>query len=165
MVCSLAKQGNGQSVGIVPAWARRAYLARGWPVISAVPHLFRYGRKPCRVLSRRPHATRAGQKWQALKPKLQGRTEMKLLKRDRALLERILRQLEQAERFIMRQDVLICTRQKTATTTQDYVNKEGDVCCKTEKTYGSHLCQLFEATHNLRCGLGLTTNSPTTKEN
>ena len=90
---------------------------------------------------------------------------MKLLKRDRASLERILRQLEQAEQYIMRQDVLICQRQKTATTTLDYVNKKGDVCCNVQKMYGSHLCQLFEAIHNLRCGLGLTVNSLATKEN
>ena len=78
---------------------------------------------------------------------------MKLLKRDRALLETVLGQLERAAKFIVSDDTLVCRKKRVATTTLDFTNQQGVTCQEIDKYIGSELCLFFTAIHNLRSGL------------
>jgi hypothetical protein len=78
---------------------------------------------------------------------------MKLLQRDRRLLETVLGQLQRAERFLVSEETLVCRRKRMATTTIDLTNAQGTVCQEIDKCIGSELCLFFSAIHNLTVGL------------
>ena len=78
---------------------------------------------------------------------------MKLTKRDRHALEGVLYDIERARDYILQPDLMLTRRRRVATTTEDYTNAKGEVCCEVEKAYGSNLVGLYRGAATLRAML------------
>ena len=90
---------------------------------------------------------------------------LKLRKRDRDTLEGILDKLRRGHEFLMRDTVLVCVKQDTATTSLHYVNGRDDVCYSMNKQIGSELCLLHAGIDDLSRALSelYLGNKPPTK--
>jgi len=78
---------------------------------------------------------------------------LKLRKKDRLRLEAVLAKLERGHRYLMQEDMLLCKREKMATTTLHFTNRQGDCCYSLNKEIGSELCLLHTGIHELRKAL------------
>lgn len=67
---------------------------------------------------------------------------MRLLKRDRIRLERILTELKRGQAYIMDKEILVCRKQRYASTTLHYQNAQGEICYSLDKEIGSELALL-----------------------
>ena len=72
-----------------------------------------------------------------------------MLKRELRELENVLGNLKAAQSFLMSERILVCSRRRAATTTLDFTNAQGDVCCEINKAYGSKLAQLHRGIRQL----------------
>jgi hypothetical protein len=75
---------------------------------------------------------------------------MKLLKRDRASLETVRGQLERAAAFMADERTVLCRRKRMATTTLDFTNQQGEICCQIDSGIGSEFALFWSALHNLK---------------
>lgn len=77
----------------------------------------------------------------------------KLTKKQRKDLDRALDQAEKAQAFIMQKSTLICRadfKGKPYSSSQFY-NEDKNLCIvPTEKSYGSHLCQLSDSIQTIK---------------
>ena len=78
---------------------------------------------------------------------------MKLLKRDRARLISILNELERGQRYIREDGTLVCMRKNFKSTTLDFTNDQGEICCSVNKEIGSELALLHSGISELRAVL------------
>jgi len=76
----------------------------------------------------------------------------KLTKKQRNTLDRALSAITQASEYIFSDDVAVCCKKESQTTTQDYIRFDGGgpVLACTQREYGSHLCRLRDAEKLIR---------------
>jgi len=78
---------------------------------------------------------------------------MKLRVKDRARLQTILDNLERGRAYLMRQDVAVCKKGGSPTTTLHAVSKQGEVYYEVNKEVGSELTLLHTGIGQLRQAL------------
>jgi len=74
-----------------------------------------------------------------------GLTVAKLTNKQIGYLEIILRNLSDAEKFIMEENIAVCRKGGIATTSLHYKRDDGQVLYEISKQAGSQLVKLFEA--------------------
>jgi len=75
---------------------------------------------------------------------------MKLCKRDRRVLESILRDLERGQAYLMADSTVLCRKASFASTTLHFTNQQGAICYSVDKEIGSELALLHTGIHRLR---------------
>lgn len=75
---------------------------------------------------------------------------MKLSKKDSARFGSILSNMQRGMSFLESDNLLLCRKKQTATTTEDFVNSKGEVCDSINKECGSEFQVLQTAFRNLK---------------
>lgn len=74
---------------------------------------------------------------------------MKLSKKDRATLEQIYGTLSRGSAYLLNESVVVCTRRKMATTTQDFTSPSGECITPITKDIGTELVLIQDALSKL----------------